>query len=205
MRRLSKSYVDGNLIDAWHFPHAGRSGDGQGTQGIARRLRTKNAVDRARRKRFSGSRLYCGIGPKLEAEEYYSGGLLWRKAAGNDGQYFSKNKHPRLPLPLNDMIGAGGLLYCLKPTSRELRRLWFQWCLPIDGLPRDWRRWTRRNYAADHRSGAAWPRGKRRQEDRWRYHQHLPLCGYAMPDAPPHRTLVRRIIALLKKTGVSPA
>ncbi|GFE64440.1 LacI family transcriptional regulator [Litoreibacter roseus] len=138
--------VDGEPVDACVGISHERAGRETAREILARGYRkigflgTKMPLDHRARKRFEGfSSVLKDEGLSIVAEEYYSGGsalakgremtqAILAKAPDLDFLYFS-----------NDMIGAGGLLYCLEigiDVPGQLGLAGFNGVDLIDGLPR---------------------------------------------------------------------
>ncbi|PTX57760.1 LacI family transcriptional regulator [Litoreibacter ponti] len=138
--------VDGNAIDAAVGISHVRAGRETATEILKRGYRkigflgTKMPLDHRARKRFEGfEAVLKENGLTLAAEEYYSGGSALGK--GREMTANILKAHPDLDFLYysNDMIGAGGLLYCLEAgmdVPGKIGLAGFNGVDLIDGLPR---------------------------------------------------------------------
>lgn len=103
-------------------------------------LGTKMPLDHRARKRFEGfEAVLRESGLSLEAEEYYSGGSALAKGREMTENILKSNKDLDFLYYSNDMIGAGGLLYCLDAgidVPGKMGLAGFNGVDLIDGLPR---------------------------------------------------------------------
>jgi LacI family gluconate utilization system Gnt-I transcriptional repressor len=138
--------VDGEAVDACvgisHF----RAGRETATEILKRGYRkigflgTKMPLDHRARKRFEGFSTVLGeAGLSLADEEYYSGGSALAKGREMTHAILSRTKDLDFLYYSNDMIGAGGLLYCLDEgldVPSDIGMAGFNGVDLIDGLPR---------------------------------------------------------------------
>lgn len=138
--------VDGEAVDfsvgISHF----RAGRETATEILKRGYRhigflgTKMPLDHRAQKRFEGfNSVLREQGLSLEADEYYSGGSALAK--GREMTESILKKEPKLDFLYysNDMIGAGGLLYCLEAglnVPGDIGLAGFNGVDLIDGLPK---------------------------------------------------------------------
>lgn len=103
-------------------------------------LGTKMPLDHRARKRFEGfEAVLKEAGLSLEAEEYYSGGSALAKGREMTANILAQNKDLDCLYFSNDMIGAGGLLYCLEAgidVPGNMGLAGFNGVELIDGLPK---------------------------------------------------------------------
>lgn len=138
--------TDGDAIDACVGISHTRAGRETAKEMLARGYRkigfmgTKMPLDHRARKRFEG---FCEVlkeaGVSVVAEEYYSGGSSL--AQGRDMTAALLKSYPDLDCLYysNDMIGAGGLLYCLDQgidVPGQIGLAGFNGVELIDGLPK---------------------------------------------------------------------
>lgn len=138
--------TDGEAIDACVGISHVRAGRETAKEILTRGYRkigfmgTKMPLDHRARKRFEG---FCEVlkeaGLSMSAEAYYSGGSSL--AQGRDMTAALLEQHPDLDFLYysNDMIGAGGLLYCLDQgidVPGQIGLAGFNGVELIDGLPK---------------------------------------------------------------------
>ncbi|WP_134016266.1 LacI family DNA-binding transcriptional regulator [Litoreibacter halocynthiae] len=138
--------VDGSAVDAAVGISHTRAGRETAKEILKRGYRkigflgTKMPLDHRARKRFEGfEAVLRENGLSLEAEEYYSGGSALGKGREMTANILKKNKDLDFLYYSNDMIGAGGLLYCLEAgidVPGKLGLAGFNGVELIDGLPR---------------------------------------------------------------------
>lgn len=138
--------VDGDAIDAVVGISHHRAGQETAKEILRRGYRkigflgTKMPLDHRARKRFEGFMSICSeAGISLTAEEHYSGGSALRK--GREMTQSILERHPDLDCLYysNDMIGAGGLLYCLEAglnVPQDIGLAGFNGVELIEGLPK---------------------------------------------------------------------
>jgi LacI family gluconate utilization system Gnt-I transcriptional repressor len=103
-------------------------------------LGTKMPLDHRARKRFEGfTEALAKTGIEIVDQEFYSGGSALAK--GREMTAAILNRHPDIDFLYysNDMIGAGGLLYCLEKginVPTDLGLAGFNGVELLDGLPR---------------------------------------------------------------------
>ncbi len=138
--------VDGTAIDACVGISHHRAGRKTAEEIIARGYRnigflgTKMPLDHRARKRFEGfSEVLREAGLTMSAEEYYSGGSSLARGRDMTQTLLSNNPDLDCLYFSNDMIGAGGLLYCLEQgidVPGKLGLAGFNGVDLIDGLPK---------------------------------------------------------------------
>ena len=103
-------------------------------------LGTKMPLDHRARKRFEGFKAVLEEnGISLAAEEYYSGGSALAKGREMTEAILAKQPDLDFLYYSNDMIGAGGLLFCLEKglsVPSDIGLAGFNGVDLIDGLPR---------------------------------------------------------------------
>ncbi len=138
--------VDGPAVDACVGISHERAGRETATEILKRGYRkigflgTKMPLDHRARKRFEGfSAVLRDAGLSLADEEYYSGGSALAKGREMTQSILSRTKDLDFLYFSNDMIGAGGLLYCLEEgydVPGDIGMAGFNGVELIDGLPR---------------------------------------------------------------------
>lgn len=138
--------VDGPAIDANVGISHVRAGRETATEILKRGYRqigflgTKMPLDHRARKRFEGfNAVLQEAGLTLVDEEYYSGGSALLKGREMTQEILARNKGIDFLYYSNDMIGAGGLLYCLEAgldVPGEIGMAGFNGVELIEGLPR---------------------------------------------------------------------
>ncbi|MEM9433621.1 MAG: LacI family DNA-binding transcriptional regulator [Pseudomonadota bacterium] len=102
-------------------------------------LGTKMPLDHRARKRFEGfNSILQESGLTLAAEEYYSGGSALKKGREMTRAILETNKDLDFLYYSNDMIGAGGLLYCREAglqVPQDIGLAGFNGVELIEGLP----------------------------------------------------------------------
>lgn len=103
-------------------------------------LGTKMPLDHRARKRFEGfNAILQEAGLSLVDEEYYSGGSALGKGREMTQAILGRNSDIDFLYYSNDMIGAGGLLYCLEAgmsVPQDIGLAGFNGVDLIDGLPK---------------------------------------------------------------------
>ncbi len=137
--------VDGDAIDACVGISHTRAGRETAKEILKRGYRnigflgTKMPLDHRARKRFEGFRsVLQEAGVSLQAEEYYSGGSALKKGREMTRTILSENKDLDFLYYSNDMIGAGGLLYCIEEgleVPKKMGLAGFNGVELIEGLP----------------------------------------------------------------------
>ena len=137
--------VDGDAIDACVGISHTRAGRETATEILKRGYRnigflgTKMPLDHRARKRFEGFRAVLQeSGVSLKAEEYYSGGSALKKGREMTRSILADNKDLDFLYYSNDMIGAGGLLYCIEEgleVPGKMGLAGFNGVELIEGLP----------------------------------------------------------------------
>lgn len=138
--------VDGAAIDANVGISHKRAGRETATEILKRGYRkigflgTKMPLDHRARKRFEGFKAVLQeAGLALVDEEYYSGGSALLKGREMTQAILARNKDIDFLYYSNDMIGAGGLLYCLEAglnVPGDIGMAGFNGVELIEGLPR---------------------------------------------------------------------
>lgn len=138
--------VDGPEIDACVGISHVRAGRETATEILKRGYRkigflgTKMPLDHRARKRFEGfNAVLEEAGLALMDEEYYSGGSALLKGREMTQKILSRSNDLDFLYYSNDMIGAGGLLYCLEAgldVPGDIGMAGFNGVELIDGLPR---------------------------------------------------------------------
>ena len=138
--------VDGDAIDACVGISHVRAGRETATEILKRGYRkigllgTKMPLDHRARKRFEGfTAVLQEAGLSLADEEYYSGGSALAKGREMTQAILERSKDLDFLYYSNDMIGAGGLLYCLEAgidVPDDIGMAGFNGVELIDGLPK---------------------------------------------------------------------
>ena len=138
--------VDGEAIDASVGISHYRAGRESATEILKRGYRkigflgTKMPLDHRARKRFEGfNAVLEEAGLSLTADEYYSGGSALAKGREMTASILKKEPSLDFLYYSNDMIGAGGLLYCLEAglsVPDDIGLAGFNGVELIDGLPK---------------------------------------------------------------------
>lgn len=138
--------VDGDAIDACVGISHERAGRETATEILKRGYRkigflgTKMPLDHRARKRFNGFKSVLEeAGITLADEEYYSGGSALAKGREMTQAILSRSEDIDFLYYSNDMIGAGGLLFCLEAGMKvpeDIGMAGFNGVELIDGLPR---------------------------------------------------------------------
>ncbi|MEM9582364.1 MAG: LacI family DNA-binding transcriptional regulator [Pseudomonadota bacterium] len=138
--------VDGPAIDACVGISHHRAGRETAKEILKRGYRkigflgTKMPLDHRARKRFEGfTSVLTEAGLTIADEEYYSGGSALAKGREMTQDILSRTRDLDFLYYSNDMIGAGGLLYCLEEgydVPGEIGMAGFNGVELIDGLPR---------------------------------------------------------------------
>lgn len=138
--------VDGSAIDACVGISHMRAGRETATEILKRGYRkigflgTKMPLDHRARKRFEGfNAVLQEAGLSLVDEEYYSGGSALLKGREMTQKILARSKDIDFLYYSNDMIGAGGLLYCLDAgldVPGDIGMAGFNGVELIEGLPR---------------------------------------------------------------------
>ncbi|MEM6407661.1 MAG: LacI family DNA-binding transcriptional regulator [Pseudomonadota bacterium] len=138
--------VDGNAIDACVGISHTRAGRETAKEILARGYRrigllgTKMPLDHRARKRFEGfTAVLEEAGLTLADEEYYSGGSALAKGREMTEAILERSRDLDFLYYSNDMIGAGGLLYCLEAgidVPGDIGLAGFNGVELIDGLPK---------------------------------------------------------------------
>ncbi|MFY0693264.1 MAG: LacI family DNA-binding transcriptional regulator [Paracoccaceae bacterium] len=138
--------VDGEAVDACVGISHDRAGRDTAMEILKRGyhrigfLGTKMPLDHRARKRFEGFKAVLEeAGVPLLAEEYYSGGSALKKGREMTQSILAAHKDLDFLYYSNDMIGAGGLLYCLEAginVPDDLGLAGFNGMELIEGLPK---------------------------------------------------------------------
>ncbi|MEM6595365.1 MAG: LacI family DNA-binding transcriptional regulator [Pseudomonadota bacterium] len=138
--------VDGDAIDACVGISHTRAGRETAKEILARGYRrigllgTKMPLDHRARKRFEGfTAVLEEAGLTLADEEYYSGGSALAKGREMTEAILERSRDLDFLYYSNDMIGAGGLLYCLEAgidVPGDIGLAGFNGVELIDGLPK---------------------------------------------------------------------
>lgn len=138
--------VDGPVIDACVGISHERAGRETATEILKRGYRkigllgTKMPLDHRARKRFEGfTAVLNEAGLSLADEEYYSGGSALAKGREMTQEILKRSSDLDFLYYSNDMIGAGGLLYCLEAgiaVPDDIGMAGFNGVELIDGLPK---------------------------------------------------------------------
>ncbi len=138
--------VDGDAVDACVGISHQRAGRQTATEILKRGYRrigflgTKMPLDHRARKRFEGFQsVLTEAGLGLIDQEYYSGGSALAKGREMTEAILNRNDDLDFLYYSNDMIGAGGLLYCLEKgisVPGDVGLAGFNGVELIDGLPR---------------------------------------------------------------------
>lgn len=137
--------VDGDAVDANVGISHYRAGRETAKEILSRGYRkigflgTKMPLDHRARKRFDGFKTVLQeAGLSMVDEEYYSGGSALGKGREMTESILTRNKDLDFLYYSNDMIGAGGLLYCLGAgisVPEQVGLAGFNGVDLIDGLP----------------------------------------------------------------------
>jgi LacI family gluconate utilization system Gnt-I transcriptional repressor len=138
--------VDGPAIDACVGISHERAGRETATEILKRGYRkigflgTKMPLDHRARKRFEGFKsVLSEAGLSLADEEYYSGGSALAKGREMTEAILTRSKDLDFLYYSNDMIGAGGLLYCTEAgydVPGDIGLAGFNGLELLDGMPK---------------------------------------------------------------------
>jgi LacI family gluconate utilization system Gnt-I transcriptional repressor len=138
--------VDGDPVDAMVGISHRRAGRQMGEAILAAGYRrigfmgTKMPLDHRARKRFEGfTQALAKAGLEIEDQEFYSGGSSLVKGREMTAAMLERSPDLDFLYYSNDMIGAGGLLYCLERGTSvpdDLGLAGFNGMALLDGLPK---------------------------------------------------------------------